>query len=84
MSKARPSTAAPTPTLLEQAQALRAQGDVFSARKLAHRMVEAGGADADAARHLLTLTTAPRWVYAYAGIAAAILTSLVTLASLRS
>lgn len=84
MSKARPSTAAPTPTLVQRAQALRAEGDVFSARKLAYRVVEAGGADADIARNLLTLTTAPRWVYAYAGIAAAILTTLVTLATLRS
>lgn len=84
MSKARPSTSAPTPTLLEQADALRARGDVHSARKLAHRVVEAGGDDAEAARHLLSLTTTPRGVYAYAGIAATVLITLVTLATLRS
>jgi len=51
---------------------------------LAQGLVQANGGDAEGARHLLTLTSIPRGIYAYAGVAAMILVTLVTLATLRS
>lgn len=85
MSKARSSsTSAPAPSVLQQAEACRARGDVLTARVLARRVVAEGGPDVDPARRLLTLIEAPRGVYVQAGVAAVILILLVTLATLRS
>lgn len=88
-TKARQTVSPPgaTPrsrTLLEEADALRLAGNVSAARKLAERALAQGGPDAPGAERLLMLTGFPRVVLAYAGAAAAILLSLVTLANLRS
>jgi len=84
MSKAPPDAKPPVRTLLEEAEALRQGGNVAAARSLAERALAAGGPQAADARRLLTLTGFPRVILAYAGGAAAILLTLVTLANLRS